>query len=65
MIYNLLYNKKSYTPSEGYIISGFHHKGDENCALLGYYAASRGNSLTNGLGQPIMTYKNANRKAHK
>jgi len=27
------------------VISGFHHKVDENCALLGYYAASSGNFL--------------------
>jgi len=26
-------------------ISGFHHEVDENCALLGYYAISSGNSL--------------------
>jgi len=24
------------------MISGFRHKADENCALLGYYAASSG-----------------------
>jgi hypothetical protein len=27
------------------MISGFCHKEDENCALLGYYAASSGNFL--------------------
>jgi hypothetical protein len=27
------------------MISGFCHKVDENCALLGYYAASSGKSL--------------------
>jgi len=27
------------------MISGFHHEADENCALLGYYAASNGNLL--------------------
>ena len=27
------------------VISGFRLEVDENCALLGYYAASRGNSL--------------------
>jgi len=27
------------------MISGFHHKVDENCTLLGYYAVSSGNSL--------------------
>jgi len=27
------------------MISGFRRKGDENCVLLGYYAASSGNSL--------------------
>jgi hypothetical protein len=27
------------------MISGFHHKVDENCPLLGYYAASSGNIL--------------------
>jgi len=27
------------------MISGFHHEVDENCALLGYYAASNGNLL--------------------
>jgi len=26
-------------------ISGFHHKVDENCAVLGYYAVSSGNFL--------------------
>ena len=26
-------------------ISGFHHEVHENCALLGYYAISSGNSL--------------------
>jgi hypothetical protein len=25
------------------MITGFHHEVDENCALLGYYAASSGN----------------------
>jgi len=45
LIYNLLYNKKSYTPSKGCAISGFRHKGDENWALPGYYAASCGNFL--------------------
>jgi len=28
-----------------YMISGFHRELDENCALLGYYAASSGNFL--------------------
>jgi hypothetical protein len=28
-----------------HVISGFRRKVDENCALLGYYAASSGNSL--------------------
>jgi len=45
LTYNLLYNKKSYTLSEGCEISGFRHKGDENCALQGYYRASCGNFL--------------------
>ena len=27
------------------VISGFRHEVDENCALLGHYAASNGNSL--------------------
>jgi len=27
------------------VISGFHREVDENCALLGYYAANNGNSL--------------------
>jgi hypothetical protein len=27
------------------VVSGFRHEVDENCALLGYYAASSGNSL--------------------
>jgi hypothetical protein len=27
------------------VISGFRHEVDENCALLGYYAASSGNFL--------------------
>jgi len=27
------------------VISGFFRDADENCALLGYYAASSGNSL--------------------
>jgi hypothetical protein len=27
------------------MISGFHHKVDENCSLLGYYAGSGGNLL--------------------
>jgi len=27
------------------VISGFHREVDENCALLGYYAASNGNFL--------------------
>jgi len=27
------------------MISGFHRELDENCALLGYYAASSGNFL--------------------
>jgi len=27
------------------VISGCHHKEDENCALLGYYAVSSGNFL--------------------
>jgi len=27
------------------VISGFRREGDENCALLGYYAASGGNFL--------------------
>jgi hypothetical protein len=27
------------------MISGFHHKADENCSLLGYYAGSSGNFL--------------------
>jgi len=45
LIYNLLHNKKSYTPSEGCAISSFHHKGDNNCALLGYYAAFYSNFL--------------------
>jgi len=27
------------------MISGFRHEVDENCALLGYYAASSGNFL--------------------
>jgi len=45
LTYNLLYNKKSCTPSEGCVISDFRHKGDENYALLGYYSASCGNFL--------------------
>jgi hypothetical protein len=28
-----------------WVISGLHYEVDENCALLGYYAASSGNSL--------------------
>jgi hypothetical protein len=28
-----------------YLISGFRREGDENCILLGYYAASIGNFL--------------------
>jgi hypothetical protein len=27
------------------VIAGFHHKVNENCAVLGYYAVSSGNSL--------------------
>jgi len=27
------------------VISGFSHKTDENCALLGYYAVHSGNSF--------------------
>jgi len=29
-----------------FVITGFRREVDENCALLGYYAASSGNSLT-------------------
>ena len=35
------------------VISGFRREEDENCALLGYYAASSGNSLTRFRGQLI------------
>ena len=31
--------------SIGSVLSSFHREVDENCALLGYYAASSGNSL--------------------
>jgi len=27
------------------VVSGFHHKVDKNCTLLGYYAESSGNFL--------------------
>jgi hypothetical protein len=33
-------------------ISGFRREVDENCALLGYYAVSRGNSLPTFRDQP-------------
>ena len=35
------------------VISGFRREEDENCALLGYYAASSGNSLPRFRGQLI------------
>ena len=37
----------------GSVISGFRREVDENCALLGYYAASSGKSLTDVWGQPV------------
>ena len=33
--------------------SGFRREVDEDCAILGYYAASNGNSLPMSRGQPI------------
>jgi len=36
-----------------YVISSSRRDVYENCALLGYYAASSGNSLTDVSGQPI------------
>jgi hypothetical protein len=42
--------------------SGFHCEADENCALLGYYAASSGNSLPifhDSLSVPPSRVKNA------
>jgi hypothetical protein len=35
-----------------YVISSFRLEAYENCALLGYYAASSGNSLADVPGQP-------------
>jgi len=35
------------------MISGFRRKVAENCALLGYYAASSGKFYTDVSGQPI------------
>lgn len=36
------------------VISGFHREADENCAVLGYYAASTGNTyVSDVLEQPI------------
>jgi hypothetical protein len=35
------------------VISGFRWEADENCAKLGYYAASGGNNLTDVSWQPI------------
>ena len=35
------------------VISGFRREGAENCALLGYYAASSGYFLPTCLGQPV------------
>jgi len=40
--------------------SGFRHEGAENCALLGYYAASSGNllpSLWDNLSVPSSGFK--------
>jgi len=40
---------EEYTATEKgsqFMISDFHHEGDVNCALLGYYAWCSGNSLT-------------------
>jgi len=43
------------------VISGFRREVDENCALLGYYAASSGNFLPtfrNNLSFPSSGFKN-------
>jgi len=47
------------------VISGFCHKIDENCTLLGYYGASSGNSLPTLGGNLLVTSsrgKNVTRK---
>jgi len=46
------------------VISGFRRKIDENCALLGYYAAISGNfllTLRDNLSVPSSEVKNPNR----
>ena len=35
------------------VISGLRRKADDNCTLLGYYAASCGNFFTDVSGQPV------------
>jgi len=41
------------------VISGFHHEVAENCALLGYYAASKCNFLPFTTTSRIITQKRA------
>jgi hypothetical protein len=37
-------NKTSYEQEKKFVISGFYREVDENCVLLGYYAASSANN---------------------
>jgi hypothetical protein len=37
--------QKYVKPQQSHVIIGFRHQVDEKCALLGYFAASNGNSL--------------------
>jgi len=41
----LILNNLFYIVISSFVISGFRRDVDENCAVLGYYAASSGNSL--------------------
>jgi hypothetical protein len=40
-----MHNEPKVGKKKKIVISGFRREGDENCALMGYYAVSSGNSL--------------------
>jgi len=58
---SLTINKTSQNIFLDYVISGFRREVDENCALLGYYAANSGNfspTLRGNLSVPSYSLRN-------
>jgi len=45
-------SNRKFDISHSWVIAGFRSEVDENCALLGYYAASSGKFLADVSGQP-------------